>query len=130
MAAAIEVLGDEEAVAALTRVSRAVAAAAATPIYVGSPLVYAYGIHEGRHRSGRLARRAGGAFYLTRALAAVRGELPAAVVRQLRASQGDPRRLLLGMAYRVQAAALPLVPVRTGTLRRSVQVRIGPRIAA
>jgi hypothetical protein len=125
VAAPVEVVGDEVAVAALTRLARALEAMGATPVYVGSSLVYAYGIEHGRHRSGRLARRAGGAFYLTRALAAVRGELAGEVVRVLRVSGGDPRRLLLGLGYRVQAAAMPLVPVRTGTLRRSVHVRVG-----
>lgn len=36
---------------------------------VGSKLPYAYGIEFGRHRvSGKLARRAGGAFYIRRAI--------------------------------------------------------------
>jgi hypothetical protein len=121
----IEVVGDEVAVAALTRLARAAAAMAGTPVYVGSSLVYAYGIEHGRHRGGRLARRAGGAFYLTRGLAAVRGQLPTEVARVLRVAGPDPRRLLLGLGYRVQAAAMPLVPVRTGTLRRSIHVRVG-----
>jgi hypothetical protein len=128
MPAPIEVVGDEVAVAALTRLARAAEAMGATPVYVGSPLVYAHGIEYGRHRGGRLARRAGGAFYLTRGLAAVRGELPTAILGTLRAAGGDPRRLLLGLGYRVQAATLPLVPVRTGTLRRSIHVRVGGRV--
>jgi len=129
MAAPVEVIGDEAAVAALSRLAAALEAAAGTPVYVGSPLRYAYGIEYGRHRGGSLARRAGGAFYLTRALAAVRAELPRTMVAALSQSQGDPRRLLLGLGYRVQAAALPLVPVRTGTLRRSIHVQLGGRRA-
>jgi hypothetical protein len=125
MATPIEVVGDEVAVAALTRLARAAEAMAGTPVFVGSSLVYAYGIEHGRHRGGRLARRAGGAFYLTRGLAAVRTELPSTILAVLGASRGDPRRLLLGLGYRVQAAAMPLVPVRTGTLRRSIHVRVG-----
>ena len=36
---------------------------------VGSKLPYAYGIEEGRHRkSGKLARKAGGSFYIRRAI--------------------------------------------------------------
>ena len=125
MAQPIEVVGDEVAVAALSRLAAALETAAGTPVDVGSPLRYAYGIEYGRHRGGSLARRAGGAFYLTRALTAVRAEFPRTMVAALSRSAGDPRRLLLGLGYRVQAAALPLVPVRTGTLRRSIHVRIG-----
>lgn len=125
MAKPVEVVGDEVAVAALTRLARAAEAMSGTPVFVGSSLAYAYGIEHGRTRSGRLARRAGGAFYLKRGLAAVQSELPSTVLAVLGASRGDPRRLLLGLGYRVQAAAMPLVPVKTGTLRRSIHVRIG-----
>lgn len=64
--------GMEDAKKQLARIERGVARMEDYDAYVSSRLPYAYGIHEGRHRvSGKLARRAGGSLYITRAVDAV-----------------------------------------------------------
>ena len=64
----ISVQGMENAGAQFVRIVRGITAMSETRLYVGSRRPYAYGIDTGSHRkSGKLARRAGGSFYLERA---------------------------------------------------------------
>jgi hypothetical protein len=61
--------GMEDADKQMARIERGLAALKNYNSYVYSKLPYAHGIHEGRHRvSGKLARRAGGSFYIRRAV--------------------------------------------------------------
>jgi hypothetical protein len=88
-------------------------------VLVGSNLVYAYGIEFGKHRNGRLARRAGGAFMLTNALKAVRPEI-ADIFSRMGTSGFDFAMALYRLGLRLQTIAMGNTPVRTGSLRRSM----------
>jgi hypothetical protein len=117
----VKVTGSQQAIARLERQARNAQAFGRARVVVGSPLQYAYGIETGRHRSGSLARRAGGAHFLARALEATRGEIRALIRRG--GALEDGRRLLLALGFKVEARAKALVPVVTGTLRRSIVTR-------
>ncbi len=64
----ITLRGMEDAQKQMVRIERGLRAVQNYVAVVGSRLPYAYGIEFGRHRvSGRLARKAGGSFYIRRA---------------------------------------------------------------
>lgn len=91
-------------------------------VTIDSPLPYAYGIETGRHRGGRLARRAGGAWMLRRGLAAA---MPS--VREI-ARGSDPTdpvwaTLLVRLGGRARDRARGYTPVVTGALRASLRVQ-------
>lgn len=96
-------------------------------IMVGSNLVYAFGIETGRHRGGRLARRAGGAFYLRDAFNSIKGRLEPEIAAALPRGQDAVLRAMLKLGYDVEREAKNLVPVRTGALRRSIHTVVGRR---
>lgn len=61
--------GMEDVDKQMARIERGLARIEDYDAWVFSKLPYAYGIHEGRHeKSGKLARKAGGSFYIKRAL--------------------------------------------------------------
>lgn len=122
MPVSLKITGSAQAIARLEQGARRAQAFGRARIVVGSPLRYAYGVHEGRHRDGALARRAGGSFFLTRALAATRHEI-AALVRRAGGQEFLGRDVLLAVGFKVEARAKALVPVVTGTLRRSIVTR-------
>lgn len=65
----ITLKGLDDAQKQMERIERGLAALKNYTSIVYSRLPYAYGIHEGRHRkSGKLARKAGGSFYIRRAI--------------------------------------------------------------
>ncbi len=64
----LHVEGVTNAVAYANGFVRGVERMSRTRVYVGSRRGYAYGMHEGRFKSGRLARRRGGTYYLQRAV--------------------------------------------------------------
>lgn len=86
----------------------------------GSRLPYTFGIETGRHRGGRLARRAGGAFMFRQGAAdaqqLARQILPAAIVRGP-AAVGQAKRKLRD--YGIERIR-KYTPVRSGRLRNSV----------
>lgn len=90
-----------------------------TRILVGSNLKYAFGIEYGRHRGGRLARRAGGAGFLRKGLDSIRGTLPADISQAIE-SGGSVYDAVFRNALRVEDVAKANTPVVTGTLRRSL----------
>jgi hypothetical protein len=92
-----------------------------TRILVGSNLKYAFGIEYGRHRGGRLARRAGGAGMLQKGLAAIEGSLPRDIAAALEAG-GSVYDAVFRNALRVVDVTMANTPVKTGTLRRSFHV--------
>lgn len=89
-------------------------------IFVGSDLVYAYGIEYGVTKSGRLARRAGGAFYLKGALDEIQGRVGSEIVNGL--ASGNLRNAFLRLGLTTVTFAQARVPVRTGSLRRSIHM--------
>jgi len=87
-----------------------------------SLLPYAYGIETGRHRGGRLARRAGGAYMFRRGIDEVKAQAPAILgpaILKGPASVGQAKRKLRDLGIeRIRS----YTPVRSGRLRTSVQV--------
>jgi len=123
VAIGVELRGLRTALARLEQDRRRAAELRRSRVLIGSSLVYAFGIETGRTRSGRLARRAGGARMLGQALAGTRGEIAAALAAARRQGLAPGREVLLALAYRILARAQRLTPVLTGTLRRSLVVR-------
>lgn len=65
----IQLKGMEDAEKQMKRIERGLKSMRSYNGIIGSKLPYAYGIEFGRHqRSGKLARRAGGAFYIRNAI--------------------------------------------------------------
>jgi hypothetical protein len=92
---------------------------------IGSRLPYAYGIETGFTRSGRVARRAGGAWMLRDAKEAVRSQIEPVLAAALPhgPSAVDAAFRRLG-AFAVQAARAR-TPVVTGRLRASIDILAG-----
>lgn len=119
----VRIDGLDRAAALVARLEVGCRVADATVVLVGTDLPYAYGQHEGRHRGGRLARRAGGTFFLTRAAVQV---APRLARRLAAALPGGPTAVGAALAaggHELAAAAVPLAPVRAGSLRRSIHVQ-------
>lgn len=95
-----------------------------TTYLVGSKLPYAYGISTGRHRRGRLARRAGGVNYLQAGLDSAKFRIARAIVIALPKGPEEGARAMKGVALQVQRGAREAVPVRTGKLRRSLHTAL------
>lgn len=89
---------------------------------IGSALPYAYGIETGRHRDGRLARRAGGAHYLAAGLATARTSAGTEITAALPKGAGAVNLAMGRLGRRAQQRAQGVVPVRTGALRNSIRV--------
>lgn len=118
----VKVVGLKEAQTYLRRLQESAESADKAQVVVGSSLNYSYGIETGRHRSGRVARRAGGVFYLSRALSTVEKDLPKRLTKGLEA--GEPTLTTLTRAgHDVEARAKQLVIRVTGTLQRSIHTR-------
>lgn len=100
-------------------------AAGGARVEVGSDEPYAYGIETGFRRSGRLARRAGGAWMLRDAKAAVEPQIEAVVGAALphgaAATDTAFRRLGEILVGEIQART----PVVSGRLRDSMRVLSG-----
>lgn len=121
----VRLQGDRAALQLIEAIHQGARVAGQFRARIGSNLVYAYGIEFGRHRGGKLARRAGGLLYLTRAVQEVRRTLPAALARALLGGTAEVRQTLRAQAYRVEARAKTYeTAVRTGTLRRSIHTVI------
>jgi len=90
-----------------------------TRILVGSNLKYAFGIEFGRHRGGRLARSAGGAFFLKKGLDSIKDSLPRDIGNAL-ANGSSVYDAMLKNALQLQNVAMANTPVNTGSLRRSL----------
>lgn len=125
----ITILGKPEAEAALRQLHAGIDALDGLTVRVGTAVVYAWGIEFGRRRDGRLARRAGGAFMLTRALQQVKPEITPVLAKALPAGAAATERALLGIGFRAEALAKAATPVQTGNLRRSLHTVKGPRDA-
>lgn len=125
--AEIRVLGVREAQRYLDRLQGGAKAAGGKVVMVGTPLVYGWGIEFGRKRGGGLARRAGGAFYLTGALAQVKPRIRKALTAALPFGASAVLDAAKKLGFDVERLAKERVPVRTGTLRRSLHTVVGPR---
>jgi hypothetical protein len=96
-------------------------------ILVGFSKVYAFGQETGRYRSGRLARRAGGAWMLRTGLARVQPDITGELVGAVEKGPGAVLSAGLKLGYRIEAIAKPLTPVRSGELRRDLHTVAGRR---
>jgi hypothetical protein len=117
----VRVVGEREAQAYLAKLAASAQYAHRAVVSVGSPLAYAYGIETGRHRGGRLARRAGGVFYLQRAAESVQQALKRDIARALPGGPDDTLEALKKVGADVERKAKALVVRVTGTLQRSIQ---------
>jgi hypothetical protein len=104
---------------------QAAAEVGALRLVAGSPLPYAYGIETGRTRTGRVARRLGGAHMLRAGMEAASDTIESLVMAHLarpgrggKAMEDGIRRTVLGEVQR-------RTPVRSGRLRDSFVVRAG-----
>jgi hypothetical protein len=113
---------------------------------VRSDVDYAQGIETGRRRSGRVARRAGGAYFMRDALAQVQPKIGPTLVDALPRGPAAVNHAMEGLAHDVLLAATQLLttrvygaPVprgrsgrarwsRTGNLRRSLHTVRGARL--
>ena len=93
-------------------------------IRAGTPLVYGYGIETGVRKSGRLARRAGGAFMfrtgITEIKATIKPMLLAAVPQGASAIQSMAQTTALRMRMAIQGGTV----VRSGNLRSSIFTQV------
>jgi hypothetical protein len=122
VAVLIEVKGAREAAAAVNRLAAGARAAGGFRAFVGSHLPYGYGIETGQHAGGRLARRAGGAWMLTRALQSITPALPGQIAAGLARGPGGAEQALRAAAFEVKQRAAAATPVDTGALRASITV--------
>lgn len=124
----LKVAGAQKTVAFARRYARGLARMEQTQVQVGSRLPYAYGIETGRHRvSGRVARAAGGVYYLQRAVNAVLADADKDVSEGLE-RVGAPGPWVLRRLGRWARRLARLDVVRkSGRLRRSLTVLVGKR---
>ena len=117
--------GQADAVKQLERIARGAAALAHWRGYVGSRMPYAWGIETGMHRvSGRLARRAGGAFYLQAAVNDVLSGADRDISEGLTKVSAPGRWMLRRLALWARRLARANVPRLKGRLRRSIRVEL------
>lgn len=120
--------GVTESAAWLRRYQRGLERLRGQTAYVYSRLPYAWGIEHGRHRkSGKLARRAGGSFYLRRAVATVQASARADISEGLARVQAPGPWILRRLARWVRRLARQNAPRRRGRLRRSIQIELRER---
>lgn len=112
------VIGLDKAVAYFKKLAEEANRVGKIRILVGSNLKYAYGIEYGRHKGGRLARRAGGAFMLKQGFDSVQDTLRADIARAIE-TNGSVYDAMFKNALRAEAVAKANTPVKTGSLRRS-----------
>ena len=122
----IKLDGLDKATARLNALKESFRSFGGKTVLVGSNLVYAYGIEFGKTRSGRMARRAGGAFMLRNALNAIRPEVDDVFRGALSGNVPDLGMALYKLGLRLQSLAQGQTPVKTGSLRRSMHtVKVG-----
>jgi hypothetical protein len=128
----VNIFGLDQALAELHRVQDGAQSFGGYSAQIGSPLAYSWGVHFGRHRGGKLARKAGGLFFLTRALEEVRArpETKTMVAKGIHEGPAGARRAGRTMAFAVLARSQELeTAVDSGALRNSLQVVEGGQSA-
>lgn len=116
-------LDSEAAEAALRDMEAACRAVGAMTLDAGSDLPYAFGIETGRHRGGRLARRAGGAHMIERGIERAGPTLETWVADGIPyGPQGVNNAVRRWGRLVAQPAIRALTPVVTGALRASITV--------
>jgi hypothetical protein len=109
----------------LARIERGARAMGNYRTTVGSYVPYAYGVEFGQHRvNGRAARRAGGAEYLTRAVADVTSGADEDLSAGLTKVSAPGKWVLRRLARWARRLARLNVPVQSGRLRRSIRIDV------
>jgi hypothetical protein len=90
-------------------------------ISLSSNLPYAYGIETGRHRRGRLARAAGGAFMFREGINAVRPRIGPALAKSVLGGPAAVDRAKSDLNRQAVEEVRRRTPVRSGALRASVR---------
>lgn len=122
----VRLTGLEAGVQAIRQVRDAAGRYSGPLFRVGSPLSYAWGIETGRRKSGRVARRAGPAHYLSGAMARVEPRLREPLAAALWHGPDATDAALRHAGDALVDEAQRLVPVRSGRLRRSIRaIRTG-----
>lgn len=109
----------------LGRLEDAAAQVGAQRLVAGSPLPYGGPIEIGFTRTGRVARRAGGAFMLRDGMNAATAKVESLVVAHLTAPGKGGKGLEDGIRRTVLGEVQARTPVRSGRLRDSFVVRAG-----
>ncbi len=140
----VRIMGAKEAEAWLARLQGGCKAADGPVARVGTHLKYAFGIEFGRHRGGKLARRAGGSFALTGSFLRVQPRIKPTLAEALPKGPGATLQALKALGLQVLAGTLDIltntvyatpIPVsrtgkprwrRTGNLRRSYHMQLEP----
>lgn len=117
----LKVTGTGEAKAQLAKIEEKCKDMARWHAFVGSRQPYAYGQEFGAHRvSGRLARRAGGAFYLRRAVDTVMGSADHDITEGMSRVRYPGVWVLRRLALWARRIARLNAPRERGRLRRSI----------
>ena len=98
-----------------------------TRLSLRSRVPYAFGIETGYHRSGRLARRAGGAWYFRTAAQVVGPLVEREVVMAWPQGPQRVRQAWDGLIRKAANVAATVVPVVSGRLRGSIEGYAGRR---
>lgn len=118
----VTVQGMAEAQTQFKRIVRGVVALSETQLFVGSRLPYAYGQEEGHHRvSGKLARRMGGAKYLTQAKDTVLADADRDIAEGLTKVTAPGAWVIRRLAKWIRRLARVNAPV--GSVARTVQAK-------
>jgi hypothetical protein len=97
-----------------------VKAVTSKPRQIGSDLPYAFGIETGRHRGGRLARRAGGAWMMQRGLAYLKAYYVDQVGPAIRKGAGPVKSAEAVLLRRTVETIRRGTPKRSGALAQSI----------
>lgn len=120
----VDLIGIIEVRAQLEGFRQACIAAGRIRSAVGSDLIYAFGQEYGHHPRGRLARRAGGAYYMRAGYDAVRsGGYDAKFARAVLRGQGDVQQTATEMERVMINRARATAPFKKGALRGSIRRR-------
>lgn len=128
MTTGVQVFGIDEANTALTRIDGGAVAASRLTVRIGSGLVYAFGIETGRHRGGRLARRAGGVRYLSGAVQRVLATpgIDRTIASDVAEGPEGGKRAIYRLAFAIQGHARALIQaagaIRSGALWNSIEI--------
>jgi hypothetical protein len=110
----------------MKRIARGLVAAQQTVVYVGSRLPYGYGEEYGHHRrSGKLARKSGGALFLNRAFNEVVRDGERDLGEGLTRVTAPGPWMLVRLARWVRRLARSYAPVGTQPIRTALRKRRG-----
>ncbi|HEY7061731.1 MAG TPA: hypothetical protein VII06_09640 [Chloroflexota bacterium] len=117
----IRLHGMDQALSYMAKLIDASTAWGKATIGVSTSLVYAHGVETGFTRGGKLARAAGGAWYLKGALEATAPKVPGALEKALPEGDGKVKETQQKIATAMQQEAQGRVPVVSGRLRGSLR---------